>query len=114
MVDDPPRVDIVRVTNTTIYQTSGQCTPTESYFEAIATDDREVRSATISWSSRSGDGSADMVLDSGSWYGTVGPFSDVRGTRDVVDVTVSAQDSANQTGSASYTVTVVYGIYPDC
>jgi len=114
-IDDPPVVEITNVGNTTIYQTSGGCTPTESYFEAIATDDDSVSGVRISWTSASGSGSAAMVADNGFWYGTVGPFADVSGdTSDTVDVTVTARDSAGQTGSVSFPVALVYEILPYC
>lgn len=112
--DNPPFVEIVNVTNTTIYQDGTGCTPTESYFEALATDDHAVRSVKISWTSKSRGGSGYMVFDNGRWHGTVGPFAAVRGARDTVDVTVTAQDSANQVTKTSSTITLVYGIAGYC
>jgi len=112
--DNPPHVEIVNVTNPEIYQDGGGCTPTESYFEAIASDDRAVQGVSISWTSKSGSGSADMVSDNNRWYGTVGPFAAIRGSRNIVDVTVSAIDSADQVATTSSTITLVYGIAGYC
>ncbi len=110
-IDDPPLVEIVRVTNPTIYQTTGGCTPNHSYFEATATDDRSTSHVRISWESDSGRGSGRMSLDNDRWYGSVGPFDDVYGAKpDDVNVTVTAWDSAHQFGATYYTITLVYEI----
>lgn len=114
-VDQPPVVKIVRVTNTTIYQTTGGCTPVESYFEAVATDDETIGRVRISWHSASGSGSADMIRDNRTWFGKVGRFPDVYGANtDTIDVTVTAWDSASQTGTDSRAITLVYAIAPYC
>lgn len=111
VVDEPPIVEITNVTNTTIYQTTGGCSPTYAYFEAVVTDDRAVDHVVISWTSDSGDGSGAMVADDATWYGSVGPFDDVFGAQpDDVQVTVTGYDSAGQSSGAYYTITLEYEI----
>ncbi len=113
--DAPPTVAIVSVTNSTIYQTTGGCTPIESYFEATVADEEPIGRVRISWRSKSGSGSANMIRDNGTWYGTVGRFPDVYGAKpDAVDVTVTAWDSESQTGTDSRTITLLYAIAPYC